>query len=183
MSRMPPSSPRACEKLDDQPPGRSRDRDGQKLIQDFPLEGYVVKRDGNEVVIDLGNRHGVKRGMQFIVFKEGSIIKHPKTGEILDIEKVPTGSITITRIGSKIASARIASEVKPGSIEYGNMVKSSEEPVHIQVEVEKGSLVVNPFPNRPGFESSTSAPDTSAAWHSNRGSTRSRRRPKDSNAK
>ncbi len=39
----------------------------QKIIKDFPLEGYIVMRDGNKVSIDLGKQAGVKVGMRFIV--------------------------------------------------------------------------------------------------------------------
>ena len=39
-----------------------------KIIGDFPLEGYIVQRDGNKTLIDLGKRAGVKPGMQFIVY-------------------------------------------------------------------------------------------------------------------
>ncbi len=58
----------------------------EKIVKDFPLEGYVVKRSGNKIAIDLGKRAGIKREMHFIVYKEGDIIKHPKTGQILDVE-------------------------------------------------------------------------------------------------
>ncbi|MEK7197356.1 MAG: FlgO family outer membrane protein, partial [Nitrospirota bacterium] len=49
----------------------------EKIIKDFPLEGYIAQRKENRVLIDLGKRAGVKTGMQFIVFKEGKVIKHP----------------------------------------------------------------------------------------------------------
>jgi TolB-like protein len=96
----------------------------QKIIKDFPLEGYIVKRTDDKVSIDLGKQAGVKIGMQFIAFKEGSVIKHPKTGEVLDVEILETGKIKITRVRQNIATADIAEENYPGSIEYGQMVKS-----------------------------------------------------------
>jgi len=96
----------------------------QKIIKDFPLEGYIVKRNGDQVSIDLGKRAGVKIGMQFIVYKEGSIIKHPKTGEVLDIETLETGKVKITRVRENIANADISMEKNPGAIAYGQMVKS-----------------------------------------------------------
>jgi len=96
----------------------------QKIIKDFPLEGYVVMRKGDKVSIDLGKRAGVKVGMQFIVYKEGNIIKHPKTGEVLDIETLETGKVKITRVRENIANADIDKEKNPGAIVYGQMVKS-----------------------------------------------------------
>ncbi|RLC18399.1 MAG: hypothetical protein DRI24_03250 [Deltaproteobacteria bacterium] len=96
----------------------------QKIIKDFPLEGYIVMRKGDKVSIDLGKRAGVKVGMQFVVYKEGNIIKHPKTGEVLDVETLETGKVKITRVRKNIANANIDKEKNPGAIAYGQMVKS-----------------------------------------------------------
>ena len=99
----------------------------QKIMKNFPLEGYVVNRSGDSVTIDLGLRTGVKKGMRFIVFKEGQVIKHPKTGEVLDVERIQTGTVTIADISQKISTAKIEEESEPGSINYGHFVKSMME--------------------------------------------------------
>jgi TolB-like protein/tetratricopeptide (TPR) repeat protein len=101
----------------------------EKIIKDFPLEGYVVNRRKDSVTIDLGRLAGAKPGMKFIVFKEGKIIKHPRTGEILDVEKIETGKIEISSITDKIATAKILKENAPDTIEYGQMVKSVMESI------------------------------------------------------
>jgi len=94
------------------------------IIKDFPLEGYIVRRDGDKVSIDLGRKAGVKIGMRFMAFKEGSVIKHPKTGEVLDVEIIETGKLKVTRVRANIADAEIVQEDIPGEIVYGQMVKS-----------------------------------------------------------
>jgi TolB-like protein len=99
----------------------------EKIIRDFPLEGYIVQREGNNVLIDLGNRTGVKTGMQFIVYQEGRVIKHPKTGEVLDIERIETGTIQIKDVKNKTADAVILHESTPDAIANGQMVKSTVE--------------------------------------------------------
>jgi TolB-like protein len=96
----------------------------EKIIKNFPLEGYVVNRSGDSLTIDLGLRTGVKKGMRFIVYKEGQIIKHPKTGEVLDVERIETGKITIENVSQKICIATIDEEESPGAINYGQQVKS-----------------------------------------------------------
>lgn len=96
----------------------------EKIIMDFPLEGYVVLRDGNRVKIDLGKRMGVKPGMEFLVFREGSVIKHPKTGEVLQVEKIETGSVVIDDVFEKISEGRIILEKAAGSVAYGQRVTS-----------------------------------------------------------
>jgi len=99
----------------------------EKIIKNFPLEGYIVYVDTNFIAIDLGKHIGVRRGMQFIVFKEGNVIRHPKTGQVLDVEKIETGIIEIISVNEKIAKASIIREMFPGAIEYGQRVKSSAE--------------------------------------------------------
>lgn len=94
-----------------------------KIVKNFPLTGYVVKKDKSTVIIDLGKGAGVHPGMDFFVFKEGNPIKHPKTGEVLDIEQVHTGHIKISQIHGNVAEAAILKE-EAGGIEYGQLVKS-----------------------------------------------------------
>ena len=112
-----------------------------KIIKNFPLEGYVVNRTGDSVTLDLGVRTGVKNGMKFIVYKEGQVIKHPKTGEVLDVERIETGKVTITSVAQKICTAKIDEETSPGSVNYSQQVKSL-----IDTTPKKARLTVNVSP-------------------------------------
>jgi len=106
-------------------------RMADQIISNFPIEGYIVNRDQNAVSIDPGKRMGVKPGMWFIVFKEGKVIKHPKTGEILDVEKIPTGLIEIKSTSAKMAQGRIVRENTSDAIAYGQQVKSLVDPEEV----------------------------------------------------
>ncbi len=97
----------------------------EKIVMSFPLEGYIVQRTGSRVTIDLGRRMGVKPGMEFIAFKEGRVIKHPKTGEVLDVETIVIGEIEITDIRDKTAIGTIIKEISANAVEYGSMVRSA----------------------------------------------------------
>jgi TolB-like protein len=104
----------------------------EKIIKVFPLTGYIVFRDNNRVTIDLGRRAGVRRSMQFIAYKEGDVIKHPKTGEVLDVKSIQTGVLEIDIVKEKTSDGMILRENGAGSIEYGQLVKSvlkSSEPI------------------------------------------------------
>lgn len=94
-----------------------------KIINNFPLTGYIVKKSPKTVIIDLGSDSGLAIGTEFTVYKEGEIIKHPKTGEILNIAQVVTGRILIQKIDSNTAEGEIISE-EGGGIEYGHQIKS-----------------------------------------------------------
>jgi TolB-like protein len=96
----------------------------EKIATSFPLEGYIVQRNGARVTIDLGGALGVNPGMRFVVVKEGKVIKHPKSGQVLDVETIETGIIEIKNVRDKTASAVILQEAAPDSIAYGSIVRS-----------------------------------------------------------
>jgi len=112
-----------------------------KIIKNFPLEGYIVSRKTGKpkASIDLGRRAGVKEGMEFIVFKEGKIIRHPKTKEILDVETIETGRLIITKVRNKISKSDIVEEITPGAVKFGQMVKSLGPltPIHPDATVDR----------------------------------------------
>ncbi len=104
----------------------------KKIINDFPLRGYVVNRDGNKITIDLGRYAGVKKGMSFSIFRDGNVIKHPKTGEVLDVERIETGVIEIDEVREKMSIGTLVGSASNSNVEYGQKVKS------ISVQIEEG---------------------------------------------
>lgn len=98
-----------------------------KIILAFPLQGYVVQREGEKVIVDIGRQTGTRNGFRFIVFKEGKVIKHPKTGEVLDIETIDLGEIELQEVKERTSTARIINEAVTGSIISGTMVRSSQD--------------------------------------------------------
>jgi TolB-like protein len=119
-----------------------------KIVQAFPLEGYVVMRADNRVTLDLGNKIGVKPNMKFIAFKEGKVIKHPKTGEVLDVETVEIGEIEVIEVREKTSTGLILKEAMSSAIEYGTMVRSAVKGqlVHFEEEAPKPEPKVPPPP-------------------------------------
>jgi formylglycine-generating enzyme required for sulfatase activity/TolB-like protein len=101
----------------------------ERIVKNFPLTGYIVKRKGKSVLIDLGAASGLQSGMEFIVFKEGEVIKHPKTGEVLEVEQILTGKIKVTKIRTNVASGEIIQEEEGQKILYGQLVQSVRKPL------------------------------------------------------
>lgn len=97
-----------------------------RIIQHFPLDGYVVKRDENGVMIDLGRQAGVHPGMLFDVFVEGAPVRHPKTGEVLSVERIPKGQVQIVEARDKTALAVVVQEACPDCIQAGQLVSSRQ---------------------------------------------------------
>jgi len=94
-----------------------------KIMRNFPLVGFVVRKNPSSVIIDLGLDAGLSAGTEFLVYREGEIIKHPKTGEVLDVEEIPTGRLRITKVSKNVAEGDIQSQ-EAGGILAGHLVKS-----------------------------------------------------------
>jgi WD40 repeat protein/TolB-like protein len=94
-----------------------------KVVRAFPLEGYVVQRTKDRVIIDLGRQAGVQPGMHFSVYTEGKAIKHPITGEILDIEKIENGVVEVREVREKTSHGRITEETAPEAIKSRQLVR------------------------------------------------------------
>lgn len=95
-----------------------------RIMINFPLTGYIVNRTDNIITLDLGQGSGLQAGTEFEVFREGEVVKHPKTGKILDIRHIYTGKVRITQVDQNIAEGEILEE-KNGGIQYGQQVKSA----------------------------------------------------------
>lgn len=93
------------------------------IIEHFPLRGYVVDRNADRVMVDLGLNQGIEEGEVFEVFQDGKVIKHPKTGEVLDQEQIDKGSIVVTVVRKNLAEAQIVREESGRAIQNGDRVK------------------------------------------------------------
>ncbi|MGD8508492.1 MAG: CsgG/HfaB family protein, partial [Syntrophobacterales bacterium] len=95
-----------------------------QLVSKFPLRGYIIHQKGNTFILDVGKSVGAKVGMQFEVYREGEIFKHPVSGEILGIEKIPTGKLQVTEIQQKLAFARVVEQKNDETVSVGQNVVS-----------------------------------------------------------
>jgi hypothetical protein len=79
----------------------------RKITESLPLvDGYVIRIDGTELIIDVGRNGGLKKGMKCVIYKEGAPIKHPITGEILGKETKVIGEILVTDSFDKYSVAK-----------------------------------------------------------------------------
>jgi TolB-like protein len=79
-----------------------------KYKQSFPLlEGYVIKKEGHSVLIDLGSDKKVKKDMGVILFREGEEVRHPVSGKYLGSEPVELGEAKINNVYKEFSRAVI----------------------------------------------------------------------------
>ena len=95
-----------------------------QLVSKFPLRGFIIHQKGETFILDVGKFGGAKAGMKFEVYREGEIIKHPISGEILGVEKIPTGKLEVTEVQEKLSFARVIEQKTNETVAVGQNVVS-----------------------------------------------------------
>ncbi|MDP3981336.1 MAG: DUF799 family lipoprotein [Chlamydiota bacterium] len=88
-----------------------------KIFNLYPLEGYIVSRDPEYAVIDLGSAVSIKPDDLFNVYRIGNKIVHPVTGEVLGEEKELIGKVKVKQVMgdvlSKVLILKGTRDIKP----------------------------------------------------------------------
>lgn len=92
-----------------------------KIDEINPLSGLVVSASENQIYIDLGSDNGVKMGDNFIIYKEGNIIKHPVTGQIIAVKEIVIGSMKVVEVHPNYALCEL--KKSKGHVAVGDKVK------------------------------------------------------------
>ena len=89
---------------------RSRDYTlvGKEEETAMELRGKVASIESDEmVVLNIGSIEGVKDGMRFVIFSEGSHVKDPDTGEDLGAVEVVKGRVQVEHVMPRMSRARV----------------------------------------------------------------------------
>lgn len=85
------------------------------------LTGVVAGVSDNEAYIDLGSENGAHVGEKYIVYREGNVITHPVTGEIVAVKEEFVGVLKIKEANANYSVCEIAKTKTP--IKKGDKVK------------------------------------------------------------
>ncbi|MDI6809864.1 MAG: CsgG/HfaB family protein [Candidatus Eisenbacteria bacterium] len=92
----------------------------QKVANDIPiLAGTVIQVEGDLVYLDIGSNRGTRKGMKFVIYREGEPIKHPVTGEVLGTKIEELGDVAITEPMDRMCAALVVRRIG-GTIEVGS---------------------------------------------------------------
>lgn len=72
-----------------------------------PLSGLVLSIKEDMLYFDLGSDDGVRAGDMYTIYKEGKMLIHPVTGEVLGVEEETIGSIKVTAVKPNYAVGQI----------------------------------------------------------------------------
>ncbi len=135
LSEEAPQEQELVVKLEELKPGAEYERNIFIAPPDFEFDGYIagVKEKklmtayGDLVFIDLGKRQNVKPKTKYTIYREGSEVIHPTTGEVMGIIVEKIGVLEVTSdIEEDNSTALIIDSRKP--IEIGDFIKLQVEP-------------------------------------------------------
>ena len=82
----------------------------------------VADVDGTSLTINAGSAAGLAKGQTFTIYHKGKEIKDPKTGEVLDVQTTPIGTLTITNVRDRISTGTFAPSGGPAPV-VGDVVR------------------------------------------------------------
>ena len=78
----------------------------QDVVGAFPaVEGLVVAVEGEQVYIDLTQKHGVQPGQEYTIFRKGEVFRHPTTGRAMGRYEDVLGYAQVTRVLPQFSEA------------------------------------------------------------------------------
>jgi hypothetical protein len=99
----------------------------------FPkVEGDVLKVEGPQVTLSIGQRNGVVVGVELVVIHEGDELKHPKTGEVLGKKEEAVGRVRVEEVAEAYSVARVTSSRGSG-IAPGDKARVSAGKIRLTV--------------------------------------------------
>ena len=91
----------------------SADLTGGAESRENDLDAKVADVSGASITINAGSAAGLRVGQTFTIYHKGKEIKDPSTGEVLDVQTTPLGTLTITVVRDKIAVGNYAGGAPP----------------------------------------------------------------------
>jgi hypothetical protein len=86
-----------------------------------PSKGRILSLSGKTITADLGEKAGVKKGMRFTVFREGTPFLHPVTKEPMGKVEAPVGKADVKDVTDENSTMEVVS----GEVRDGDLVRVS----------------------------------------------------------
>lgn len=94
----------------------------RRLYESYmPLKGYVIDKQGNKFVIDLGEDQNIKKGTTFLIKGVVSEYRHPITGELIQDVK-NKGKLKVVEVSSRTCIAEYKEGNDMAKIMVGDIV-------------------------------------------------------------
>jgi len=105
----------------------SADLTGGAGGRELDLDAKVADVSGSSITINAGTAAGLRVGQTFTIYHKGKEIKDPSTGEVLDVQTTPLGTLTIVGITSDAAYRSFRAPMGPSI--YSPMAQRGGDPI------------------------------------------------------
>lgn len=85
------------------------------------ITGVVAAVNNEKIYIDLGSDAGAHVGDKFVVFREGNVVTHPVTGEIIAVEEDTFAQLKVTEVNSNYSVCQVVKAQK--AVQKGDKIK------------------------------------------------------------
>ena len=85
------------------------------------LTGVVAAINNDKVYIDIGSDAGAHVGEKYILYREGNVVTHPVTGEIIAVEEDYFGQLKVVEVNSNYSVCEIDKAKK--AVQKGDKIK------------------------------------------------------------
>ena len=92
-----------------------------KINQMHPLRGTILNVEKDIIYFDLGFSDGVNVGEYYTIYREGDVLAHPVSGEIIGIAEKSIGRVQALEVNQNYSYAEIIG--KDGAIKVGDKIK------------------------------------------------------------
>ncbi len=96
-------------------------------LKRIPFYGTVTGRENNEVVLDIGEKQGVKVGDLVQLARVSQIKTHPLLKSVVDVELTPSGTALVNATEDQLAFAQILDEYPGESVRTTYKITAVEE--------------------------------------------------------
>ncbi len=83
------------------------------IYNDMPLvEGFIVSVEADMIYLDIGSRVGLRKGSKVVAYREGDIIRHPISKEVIGKKNLPLGELVVLEVQDKLSVCKFVGKVE-----------------------------------------------------------------------
>jgi hypothetical protein len=86
-----------------------------------PVKGKIVSIENRTATADIGSKSNVKKGMRFVVYREGASFLHPVTKETIGLQEMPVGKAEVKEVNADTSVLTILS----GNVKSSDKIRIS----------------------------------------------------------
>ncbi len=98
----------------------------REISQKIKIEGSIIKITGKNVLVDIGESHGVRRGQELEIIRIGDVVTN-LSGAVIGKTEDFIGTIKITKVNAEYSEARILGTKT--NLRLGDVVRFTSTPI------------------------------------------------------